>query len=120
MSVFLLWLLFSVLPSIREISEIIVILYITGIVILLIMTPILMSSDYEENLTGGLKLAKNMGLSSYIPALILSIFILVPNKEAMVHITGAYIVTNTETISDLPPNLAKSANKFLEDYLNEK
>lgn len=46
--------------------------------------------------------------------------ILIPPPRAIYTTIGVYVVTNIDGIENLPPNLVKAANKFLEDYTSSE
>jgi hypothetical protein len=39
-----------------------------------------------------------------------------PTTKGMYTLVGGYVVANTQGVADLPPNMVKAANKFLEQY----
>jgi hypothetical protein len=40
----------------------------------------------------------------------------IPSESQLMMIAGGYIATNTDGVKDLPENLVKAANEFLESY----
>lgn len=44
---------------------------------------------------------------------------IVPSERQMWTIVGGYAVTSVEGIEDLPPNMTRAANAFLERYVRE-
>jgi hypothetical protein len=59
------------------------------------------------------KFAKKVGVYAIVFALISSAL---PSERQLKYILGGYVVTNIVGLNELPPNIIKAANKFLEDY----
>lgn len=58
------------------------------------------------------------GAIIFAPILLLASFI--PSEKQMMYLIGGYAATNVENIEKLPKNMVNAANKFLEDYTEEK
>lgn len=120
MNIWLLWLLITVIPGLDGMFSFIVFLSGVGFVILggfSLGFYVEGSKEFHEKKLLIIKMGTILASLSVCASLLT---VLTPSKEEITYITGGYIVSNIETIEDLPPNLAKSANKFLEDYLSKE
>ena len=112
MSIWILWLLITVIPNLVKVASVILI----GGVASLAFFSVVRLIEKDEFFPTWIytKLA--------LPVFLVCTFIvvLVPDKEQIIYIAGGYLATNIEDIEKLPPNIVKSANKFLEDFAQEK
>ena len=117
MSVFELWLLFT-LP---QIGELIVVLSLSGLILSLFVGAVLFAVGRDDNDLGVTAAGKKL-MTRVAPMLVAAIVVgtLIPSPENMKYIVGGYVATNADSIENLPDNLAKAANKFLEDYSDDK
>lgn len=116
MELWQLWLLFT-LPKLASFFQFIgLIVFLCGSAGLIITTiSIKLSGDSDA------KNVRSVILPIYIVFSIIGFFsMLVPSKNEAMTIVGGYYVLNIEKIETLPPNIAKAANKFLEDYLDSE
>ena len=72
------------------------------------------SSDEEKKIAGLYPKIFPAALVAWFLAAVLSASI--PNERQIQYLVGGYFVTNIDGIEKLPPNLVKSANRFLENY----
>ncbi len=71
-------------------------------------------NDDDKKIAAGLLRA-----TKYItPAalILMTVGVAIPSKSGLYTIVGGYYATNLEGAKDLPPNILKAANKFLEQY----
>lgn len=117
MSLFTLWLVFVLPEFVSGIQA----LSVIGLVILAVVFGVMGLAVLFEDMkpeTYNTAWSKVKGIA--IAAVLLAILGgMVPSTDAMKYIIGGYFVTNIETIDQLPPNIVKAANKFLEEYSGE-
>ena len=87
-------------------------LAIAGIVILIVgLIAVAVALDTEQWVLAKItSLIACLGLSCLMLAAVL------PSSQQLYTIAGGYYATNIEGVKDLPPNVIKAANKFLEDF----
>ena len=66
------------------------------------------------------KVKKFLKIAASSFAVFFIIIVLSPSRSQIVYLIGGYYVTNIEEIGDIPPNLVRAANKFLEDFSVEQ
>ena len=118
MSLFLLWLLFVLLPNILEWAPPILVL---GSILWVAGTVVGFSCPDDEwppeAKSRFIKTVKRLGWTLCV----MFVFVMcAPSERAVYTIAGAYIITNTEGVTNLPQNLVGAANRFLEDYNTSK
>ncbi len=89
-------------------------------VIVTIFIYVLWRFDNDEDAASAFKLIMPCALVSIFIAITFNFAAaLIPTKENMMYIIGAYAVTNVDGVEKLPPNIVNAANKFMEDYIEE-
>ena len=111
MSIWLLWLIIVAIPGIP--------MFFMSVTITLVFTQIICGVTITDDHPFVIVPWVTKSLFCSVSLLFLA-FAFVPTKEEMTYIVGGYFVTNVEDIEKLPPNLVKSANKFLEDYTTQE
>jgi hypothetical protein len=125
MSILALWLFFTVIPGLEFFLGFTAFFSLVAAVVALVIgcnnEPKSYNSDEENNLMRStrsfcFKLSRNLIIYSIIAAFIGSF---IPSEKSMYKIIGAYAVTNIEGIEQLPPNIVKAANNFLEGLIDK-
>jgi len=107
MSIFELYLIFTVVPALGGFAVFMLIAggFIGGATFLF----------YEEMVKGiGSRVALLISILKYSIPVAVVIVVFLPNEAQMKYIIGGSYVTNIENIEKLPPNMIDAANKFLE------
>ena len=116
MSVFTLYLLFSLLPSLDWAAGLVMavsaVLFI-AMCIAWVITHIECYDDEEKKQILA-NTRKGMKISFIVLCSFLTVRVLVPNENAIYTIAGGYIATNTKGMAKLPENLVGAANDYLE------
>lgn len=119
MNIWLLWLLIVVIPGINGLLNTINIAIFVIACIVLLCAGLLIMFDSISNTDDLIKKIKKFKYAAVI-WFISCVFVgLLPDKEQITYLVGGYFVTNIEDINKLPPNLIKSANQFLENYISD-
>ena len=120
MSIFLLWLLITVLPGLDWLTGLFGFLSWIAVFILSGVTCFVYIDADDDDREKTLPFVKTAW--KVIAPLAITLPLLaacIPDNDEMKYIVGGYFVTNIETVNELPENIVKSANKFLEDYTGE-
>jgi uncharacterized BrkB/YihY/UPF0761 family membrane protein len=124
MSVFMLWLMIVFVPNISFVTG----LFFSNLMVISVVAGafgavkmlIAQQDDDEDGRKMALrilKFAKKVGVYAIVFALISSAL---PNERQLKYILGGYVFTNIAGLNELPPNILRAANKFLEDYAVDK
>lgn len=114
MELWQLWLLFVVPQVAENISTAIIVMFVCSTIGFIAGFLWYMEDCLEEYL---LSIRKLMPVGVML-AVLLILSSLVPNKKDAMLIVGGYYALNIEGVADLPPNVVKATNKFIEEYLN--
>ena len=117
MDVLTLWAIFT-LPAVANNLQVIVFLAVALFGVGLVGYAACLSDDGEDvaKVIPVWKVSKPWLIAASI---LWGVLLFVPSEKAMKYIIGGYLVTNIEHIDELPPNLVKAANRFLEEYTEE-
>ena len=115
MGLLTLWAVFT-LPSLASVIGVIAFLVALICGFAFIFCTVTAAIDDDEDMK---KFAR--GVRPYVKWALVALFVtlFVPSTDQMKYIIGGYLVTNIEHIDELPPNLVKAANRFLEEYTEE-
>ncbi|MCK4609487.1 MAG: hypothetical protein KAT71_08390 [Gammaproteobacteria bacterium] len=113
MSVFELYLIFTVIPGIKVVPVVILICF-ACLAVAAIPVAIETSEEFFKAY-----LSKCLNSAKFLIPLAAVIIVAVPSTDQMKYIIGGSYVTNIENIEKLPPNVVDAANKFLEK-MNEE
>ena len=121
MELWQLWLLFVVPKMAGFIQFFSVMLVVIGTFVLIIMGVCKRNANLNEKDKQEISSIFKFLIPFYILACIVGLAsALVPSKKDAMLIVGGYYALNIEGISDLPPNVVKATNKFIEEYLDDK
>lgn len=121
MDIWLLYLLIVLFPGINTLFKAV---FIISCVVLVVSVIIFLIWHCAEADTSGdhEKVNEYMGKFAkwFIPIylVVCCVFVAAPSARQIAYLVGGYFVTNAEDIENLPPNMIKAANKFLEDFYN--
>lgn len=112
MSMFDLWLLTTVIPGLdASVGLCMLLLGLVGGVLLMFCA--FATFDNDDAAPQLQKLSK-IAVATWLCLLVLKT--LLPNEDQLKWIVGGYFATNIEGVEQLPPNVIRAANKFLEDF----
>ena len=106
MSLFDLWLYFVAIPAIGGLSA------VAAFVIFVIGVVYAISNEGIDK--------KVHGRLAVIVFVLIIFAAIIPDKNQIVFLTGAYVTTNTEGVKELPENIVSAANNFLKDYTKKE
>ncbi len=123
MELWQLWLLFTVPAIAIFVSVISVSIVFIGTILLLFLGSKLCydkASKQCDDVPETKALLKFLVPTYSVFCVIALLSALVPTKDDAMKIVGGYYITNIENIDNLPPNIVKAVNKFIEEYLEDE
>lgn len=119
MSLFTLYLIITVIPSLNILFTISTIVMVIVATITLVVGLQLVDDCDFKNKEGQFVIK---AIKRTVTGLIISVLMCIatPSKEQIYTIVGGYAVTNVEGIDKLPKNMVAAANKFLEEFNTEE
>lgn len=119
MSIFELYLLFTLIPSIGAACIVLMALSVVGGTISMFVVTEEVGYDNSDSIRKykiALKCVK-ASISIFIVSFALAIFI--PSNDEMMLIMGTHYASNIKDVNKLPENSVKVLNKYLTDYLKD-
>lgn len=121
MTLFETYALFTLLPNIKSLFDLLCFLCCVGSLVCGI--GIIVTSDYDDYNDKRLEKIHEKVSAAFktlcISALVFALLEApIPNENQIYRIAGSYIVTNNAQAMQLPNNLMDAANTFLQDYTN--
>ena len=116
MSVFLLWLILVVVPNVAVLFAVLLTALCIGGALGGLF--ILVEQVHEDECWPTVK--KWLVVYGFVTCLVTVGTVMTPTKSQMVYLVGGYFVTNVDGIKKMPPNIVKSANKFLEEHAGDE